>query len=446
MSTDYKKCKDISDVPIALSTPDDAWADKERSGVKSNDYEGRTYVIVESKVRYHKTLGKTLLGIAATVGSLGFGLISKNVRDLFTGREVEKIGLPKEKEASYVQLKKEHKLYSDMTAEKINQLEAAQIENLFPLKSAKVGSNSMQMQANDKIQMQITKKELEALNDDAFVALLPKLSAEYFQIIPDKHLNKLDFKNMKEAQFKALFSSDSRESKRKISLLDETNFKLLLPKFMKMTQIADLIPDNRLNLIDFKKISSPHIQKLFSVKTPGSLQHSIAKAALLTDENFKDLYNKIIDPKNKIINSNVKLKNSYAFTALIPDRLIKKYDYRDCSQDQLRYLFHIDMNLRQIGQIAVSDKSKERFAQLSPQEVINLLNQKPSPLSELMYKNPRLISLFSPEQLKDKNLKDQYDKLVENINRNKPNSDIKPPSQPSGSNPYQVLGIPEKSY
>ncbi len=58
--------------------------------VKSN---GKTYILLEKREIYSKTIGKLALGVLAVIFSGGLSLMFKNVRNLFTGREVKRLAL-----------------------------------------------------------------------------------------------------------------------------------------------------------------------------------------------------------------------------------------------------------------------------------------------------------------------------------------------------------------
>ncbi|MBA3602646.1 MAG: hypothetical protein H0W50_03180 [Parachlamydiaceae bacterium] len=58
--------------------------------VKSN---GKTYILLEKREIYSMTIGKFALGVFAVIFSCGISLMFKNVRNLFTGREVKRLAI-----------------------------------------------------------------------------------------------------------------------------------------------------------------------------------------------------------------------------------------------------------------------------------------------------------------------------------------------------------------
>ncbi len=77
---------------------------------------GKTYILLEKKELFSKTLGKFLLGLLAVIFSVGLSLLRKDVRNLFTGREVKRLALLQAPQHTNKTISSEKKLLPELSA------------------------------------------------------------------------------------------------------------------------------------------------------------------------------------------------------------------------------------------------------------------------------------------------------------------------------------------
>lgn len=194
-------------------------------------------------------------------------------------------------------------------------LKPEQIKALFPVDAFNPNST----------QSKETQKRLTELNEENFKIVADKSQTNdaFFWAIPDQHLNQLDYDTLSSSQIASIFISS-----KKLELLSETNFRKAVAKFEK-DRFFSLIPDNQLHFLDFSTLTPAQTREIFPLRVPNEKKETLRKLTLLNEANYKTLLYK---PGNEEYFSLITELNSLDYPSMTIPQLEVLFGFKEALQ------------------------------------------------------------------------------------------------------------------